>query len=217
MSFIRKNYDREYYESVFYKAQNDSQRNRKRLAQVLRHKRGGTLFEIGCGPGTFLRMADKHFRVEGIDQSNYAIRNNQMDGEAELIVGDIEEAALGTEDYDVVVAFNVLEHLRHPSDCIQKIFASLRPGGLFLGSVPNNHGVVGVPHALITDLIDRTHVSNLKPSKWLKMMKNSGFRPIEFFGEMMLGRNHCIYLKKPIWKQVAFNLMFKCFKPKPAG
>jgi 2-polyprenyl-3-methyl-5-hydroxy-6-metoxy-1,4-benzoquinol methylase len=213
MSFIRKTYDREYYESVFYRAEQDSQRNQNRLEQVLLNKQRGRLLEIGCGAGTFLRMAQKHFEVAGIDSSSYAIRNNCVPSDCRLTLGDIEQSRLEPETYDVVVAFNVLEHLNRPADTIRKIFRALKPDGFFFGSVPNNRGILGVPHAALTDLLDRTHVSNLKPGKWWSLMNRAGFKRIRFFGEMMLGRNHCVYLKNKIWEQIAFNLMFACSKP----
>lgn len=212
MSFIRKTYDREYYESIFYRAEDDSQRNKLRLEHVLLHKDGGRLFEVGCGAGTFLRMAREHFEVAGMDQSSYAIRNSRLPSDCHVTLGDIERAALEPENYDVVVAFNVLEHLHKPAATIRKIFRALRPGGFLFGSVPNNRGILGAPHAALTDIIDRTHVSNHRPSKWRSLMSRAGFKSIRFFGEIMLGRNHCIYLETKIWEQVAFNLMFACSK-----
>ncbi len=212
MSFIRRTYDREYYESIFYRAEQDSQRNRSRLEQVLLNKQSGQLLEVGCGAGTFLRMACEHFEVAGIDSSPYAIRNNCVRSESRLTLGDIEQSKLEPETYDVVVAFNVLEHLHRPAATIRKIFRALRPGGFFFGSVPNNRGILGAPHAALTDLLDRTHVSNLKPGRWWALMHRAGFNGIRFFGEMMLGRNYCVYLRNKIWEQIAFNLMFACSK-----
>jgi 2-polyprenyl-3-methyl-5-hydroxy-6-metoxy-1,4-benzoquinol methylase len=179
---------------------------------LLIHKEGGKLFEIGCGAGTFLSMAREYFDVAGIDQSYYAIQNNHLPKDCQLTLGDIERAELEEEAYDVVVAFNVLEHLHRPAATIRKIFRALRPGGFFFGSVPNNRGILGIPHAALTDLLDRTHVSNLKPARWRALISRAGFNGIRFFGELMLGRNHCIYLENKIWEQVAFNLMFTCYK-----
>ncbi len=41
------------------------------------------------------------------------------------------------ESFDVIIACEILEHLFFLDDILSKIFSSLKPGGLFLGSVPN--------------------------------------------------------------------------------
>jgi 2-polyprenyl-3-methyl-5-hydroxy-6-metoxy-1,4-benzoquinol methylase len=64
-----------------------------------------------------------------------------------VIVGDLDEidldAELGDDRFDVIVAADVLEHLKQPLDVLRRARALLRPEGHFVISIPNiAHGSV---------------------------------------------------------------------------
>jgi O-antigen biosynthesis protein len=86
-----------------------------------------------------------------------------------VIVGDLDaldlEAELGEDRFDVIVAADVLEHLRDPLKLLRELRAFLNPGGFFVVSLPN------VAHASVRlallegrfdyqdlGLLDRTHL-----------------------------------------------------------
>jgi 2-polyprenyl-3-methyl-5-hydroxy-6-metoxy-1,4-benzoquinol methylase len=46
--------------------------------------------------------------------------------------------------YDVICAFEILEHTRDPMFCIEKIYDMLETGGHVFISVPEEHGTFGV-------------------------------------------------------------------------
>jgi 2-polyprenyl-3-methyl-5-hydroxy-6-metoxy-1,4-benzoquinol methylase len=86
-----------------------------------------------------------------------------------VIVGDLEtldlEAELGESRFDVIVAADVLEHLRDPLAVLRRLRGFLAPDGFFVLSVPNvAHGSVRL--ALLTGrfpyqqrgLLDQTHL-----------------------------------------------------------
>jgi 2-polyprenyl-3-methyl-5-hydroxy-6-metoxy-1,4-benzoquinol methylase len=52
-------------------------------------------------------------------------------------VADAQELPFEDESFDVVVAGELLEHLRDPRRVVGEIRRVLRPGGRFVGSVPN--------------------------------------------------------------------------------
>lgn len=54
-------------------------------------------------------------------------------------VGDLDSFDLGQTDgpYDVVIAADVLEHLRDPWDALRRLHAVLVPGGRVVSSIPN--------------------------------------------------------------------------------
>ena len=57
----------------------------------------------------------------------------------EIIVGDIQEVELPFEpaSFDLLIAGHVLEHVRDPWKIQTKMLRYLRPGGQFIGSLPN--------------------------------------------------------------------------------
>jgi SAM-dependent methyltransferase len=85
-----------------------------------------TVLEIGCGDGWVGRYLRERGvdRVIGIDTHPPA-----------AVVGDIREwrnLGLDAESFDVIVAFEVLEHV----DCMDDCFALLKPGGRLLVTSP---------------------------------------------------------------------------------
>jgi 2-polyprenyl-3-methyl-5-hydroxy-6-metoxy-1,4-benzoquinol methylase len=57
---------------------------------------------------------------------------------------DLEHLDLGSEQYDVVVCVNVLEHVRDPLTVFPAVWQALRHGGLFVLEVPNVVSLKGV-------------------------------------------------------------------------
>lgn len=210
MELIRKKYDQSYFENILINRSSNSQRNRRRLKEILAHKRSGKLLEIGFGNGDFLRLTQGYFDVEGMDISKYAVSSIEGDLKEKVKQVDIEEEQLLSGRYDVIVAFNILEHLERPGKVIAKLFDSLREGGFFIGSVPFNAGFLGKVHTVLTNIFDTTHVSTYPPQRWLTLLERAGFRNIRVFGETLIGGRWIIYLKEGLCRPLWFNMMFSC-------
>lgn len=212
MSIIKKNYDKNYFENTFYKEKPNSQRNKNRIKELLIHKNSGRLLEIGCGEGNFLKECKQYFDVSGFDVSKYAIDKSKKLLGDNVSLGNIEKNNLQSNYYDVIVVFNLLEHLKNPANVIEKLYRALKKEGVLIGSVPNNFGVVGGLATLISNIIDKTHCSTYPPRIWYKYFIDEGFKSVSFFGEIMIERNKSFYVKNRFWKFLSFNLMFVCKK-----
>ena len=134
------------------------------------------IVEIGCGKGEFLKLANRYFNVEGVDVSKYALTTADECIRDKVRYFDIECAQPLTNHYDVISAFNVLEHLEQPQRAIKKIFQGLSERGLFIGSVPCKAGVLGRVHTALTNIFDRTHISTYSPNRWQTLFRNIGFK-----------------------------------------
>lgn len=177
---------------------------------LLQRKQGGQLLEIGCGKGGFLRLAEDHFQVEGLDISRHAIEAIRAHFGERVSVANLASDPLPANRYDVVVVFNILEHLNQPGQAIQKIARAIKHDGLVIGSVPNNFGLVGGLVTHIGNFIDRTHIATYPPHTWQQLFMQAGFTQIDFFGEIPMGRNRCTYLHHKLWPYFSLNLMFVC-------
>jgi 2-polyprenyl-3-methyl-5-hydroxy-6-metoxy-1,4-benzoquinol methylase len=160
---------------------------RRMAGLILSHRNGGDLLEIGCGDGVLSSELSRYFRVYSTDASSAALKAAGRNLNPEnLAVLDIERDDINAR-YDVIVALNVLEHLKNPAAALAKIRHSLKDGGFFVFSAPNNYGIYGWLATRLMNLIDRTHVSTLKRTQWLAMFDEEGFEVKEMINGTFLG------------------------------
>lgn len=100
--------------------------------------RSPRVLNIGVGSGHFEQTAlGRRFEVHSLDPDSRAIERLQTAG-VKGHVGYIEQMDLESNQFDAVVASEVLEHLHDVQRTagIREIARVLKPGGWFLGTVP---------------------------------------------------------------------------------
>jgi SAM-dependent methyltransferase len=99
---------------------------------------GARLLDVGCGVGRFGHAAyARGWDVTGIDVSPLAIEIGREFAPFPLRVATVEELIAAGEQFDVVTAFEVLEHLSSPRQFLASAQRLLRPGGHAFFTVPN--------------------------------------------------------------------------------
>jgi SAM-dependent methyltransferase len=101
---------------------------------------GRDVLDIGCRDGTLTSYYAKDNRVVGIDLDEQALNDARAryGYEVHRINLNLEPLPFPDARFDVVVAGEVLEHLQFPDEAVKEIHRVLRPGGRFVGSVPNS-------------------------------------------------------------------------------
>jgi len=114
---------------------------RLRTFLALKLRPGGNLLDIGCGPGTFLRLAKSYgYKVAGIDVSNKAIKVTQEKfGLFDTHTMSVEELITKSwqRRFDIICLFDVLEHLENPVAVLLGLKKLLKPGGYVVCTVPS--------------------------------------------------------------------------------
>jgi 2-polyprenyl-3-methyl-5-hydroxy-6-metoxy-1,4-benzoquinol methylase len=102
---------------------------------------GGTLLDIGCGTGNFLKAArDAGYEVTGTELDGNAARfaKDRLSLKRVLPLTVSEFAAQHPEEkFDVVTLFEVLEHQAAPLEFLHGVKKCLKPCGQLALSVPN--------------------------------------------------------------------------------
>lgn len=112
--------------------------NQQRVKWLQKFRLEGTLLDIGCGRGYFLKSAsDAGFSVFGIDVAQNAIDYVQKQFSLKGVVKSIDELLQAGEKYDVITLWHVLEHFYNPFDELSKIHNLLKDGGVCFIEVPN--------------------------------------------------------------------------------
>jgi SAM-dependent methyltransferase len=100
--------------------------------------RGGRVLDVGCGRGFLLSAFRKRgWSAEGTELSEESARHAREVLGLPVHVGPLRELALPAAGFDAVVMWHVLEHVGDPGAVVAEVHRLLRPGGVFLVSVPD--------------------------------------------------------------------------------
>ncbi|MFM8475235.1 MAG: class I SAM-dependent methyltransferase [Planctomycetaceae bacterium] len=110
-----------------------------RLRSLIESEEGTcSLVEIGCGDGSFLSHAAKHFdHVSGIEPSARFAQEAEAKGFQVLRAYVSENMSPPNQLYDAFVSRQVFEHLPDPLDVLKGIRRMLKKGAVGLIEVPN--------------------------------------------------------------------------------
>ncbi|MBN3507398.1 class I SAM-dependent methyltransferase [Mycolicibacterium nivoides] len=97
------------------------------------------VLEAGCGEGYGADLiADVARRVVALDYDEATVAHVRARyPRVDIRHGNLAELPLADESVDVVVNFQVIEHLWDQGQFVSECFRVLRPGGVFLVSTPN--------------------------------------------------------------------------------
>ncbi|MGY3548010.1 SAM-dependent methyltransferase [Bradyrhizobium sp. USDA 4472] len=101
------------------------------------------IYEAGGGSSSFLPMdvlGRSYVTVVDIDEDQ--VRNNTYADEAML--GDVQTYRFGSETFDLVICYNVIEHLPDVEAALLNFRDALKPGGMMLIGAPNPRSLSGV-------------------------------------------------------------------------
>ncbi len=166
------------------------------LELLREHLASGTVLEIGCGYGSFLKLASQYYEVIGVDISAYAlgeIRNLHSGNPCQLICAS-GDALPFSKKFDAIVAFDCLEHLYGLGACLREMGRLQDDGGLLMIVVPVYDTIVGKVVGMLDN--DITHLHKLSRYSWLGMLRDA---------------NYEIEMIKGVWRYLIFKRWYVTF------
>lgn len=153
---------------------------------VLKYKKSGKILDIGCADGSFLNKLPDSFDKYGLDVSRFMIEKCSHSHNS--IAHNIENPLNnGWKNFDVITAFDSLEHILNLGLALENIKKLLRKKGYFIISVPYTNRLI----PLLFDR-DRTHYHLMKLKAWVHLLQEY-FKIIEikkgFIGCYIVMRN----------------------------
>ena len=101
------------------------------------------IYEAGGGSISVIPLSSlDHPTVTAVDIDETQVRNNRY---ADVkILGDIQTHAFPPNSFDLVVCYNVIEHLSSVDQAIKQFYRALAPGGLLFIGAPNPESLFGL-------------------------------------------------------------------------
>jgi len=115
----------------------------KRCHQVKKHiNNKGKILDVGCATGIFLNaMKTKGWECKGIEPDQGAASYAKERFGLDVFNGNLHEAQLKNNSFDVVSLWDVLEHVQDLHLTTEEVFRVLKPGGYVIGTLPNANSI----------------------------------------------------------------------------
>lgn len=158
------------------------QRAQRRWARVRDYvPAGGSVLEVGCGNGSFLRRAaDDGRTVMGIDPSDGYARGAMRRGGRVVsgeFPGDLPPDWTG---FDAVAIFHVIEHVHDPLWVLGEIRSRLKPGGKLLLEYPDVERAAR-RERFGPEYFQKSHLHDFCGHTMTVLMRKSGFAAEQWF------------------------------------
>ncbi len=162
-------FDATYFDTINrnYRRQTPPRKMRFYRDLIARHGGdGGSILDVGCAFGMFLKSLPPVWKRHGIDISEHAIGKAAADRQPIAFAPAILETNPFTGPFDIVTSFDVIEHIPDRDAALEHLFALVKPGGLLVFVVPVYDGPLGP----VVHLLDRdpTHVHKRSRADWLE-------------------------------------------------
>lgn len=111
-------------------------RLKKKKVEKFSQKKSGSILDIGCGTGDFLKtMKQSGWEINGVEVNDIA-RKIAENNTCSIILNQAEFIE-GEQKYDIITLWHSLEHLHELEQYLNKISISLNANGVVMIAVPN--------------------------------------------------------------------------------
>jgi 2-polyprenyl-3-methyl-5-hydroxy-6-metoxy-1,4-benzoquinol methylase len=172
----------------------------------------GSVLDYGAGQGYLTRRLLASHRFPRVVAVDIMPPPDDLPSAAQWTEQDLNlELPDWDEEFDLVVAAEVIEHLENPRQTMREIFRVLRPGGAVLVTTPNNESWRSIAALLVrghyvafSDSCYPAHVTALLRKDLERIFREAAFSSPEFYftneGGMPARPNIT-------WQQISFGLL----------
>lgn len=124
-------------EKIMFSFLNDWTRDSKKRASETK------ILDLGCGSGLISKEVQKlGYQVKGLDFSEEAVKKAISNGINAEICNLDEEIKGNDEEFDVIWAGDIIEHVFDPIGLLREANRVLKKDGIIIASIPSDVGIV---------------------------------------------------------------------------
>ena len=181
-----------YYDDIYKKGWDDrgnigwgyeQRRLHSTIFEFLNIKENDLVLEIGCGQGDLTKkLSERYKKIVAFDISSVGVKKARKrlsinyNLNCEFLVADATKLPFDSNQFDVVILSEVLEHVLDQERCIQEIYRVIKPNGSLMLTTPNSGGIHHDTIKLSCKLLRKPYtphsqiIDNLLPPSKLKQL-----------------------------------------------
>ena len=168
---------------------------RYEIACLLRKVQPATILDIGCGCGFHDREMATYPFVRSVDAFDYSAKSIEKaeavygHSKVQRWVGDLV-TDVPERRYDLVVSFQIFEHLSKPETYFRFCRAACAPGGAIAIFTPNRKRLsnrIRARRGLTPELLDPQHFKEYSAAEIIELGRSEGFGDGKYFGYGLSG------------------------------
>ncbi len=187
---LDENYDKSYFMSEYKNQYGRSYEEdattlrllaKSRLDELKKIKPNGRILELGSAMGFFVSEALNYgYDAAGIEISAYASSYAKTKLDVNVRCASVETFDYIEDEYDIICAWYVLEHLPTLITLLDKLYLSLKKGGILAFSMPNGYGITGQrKKEHYANIVPLDHYYEFSPKSIEKLLKKKGFKRVK--------------------------------------
>ncbi|MBI2106384.1 class I SAM-dependent methyltransferase [Candidatus Woesearchaeota archaeon] len=119
-------------------------RFRKNLFELEKYSKKGNILDLGCATGVFLDMAQKNgWKSYGVEISKFASNYARKEFKLNVKTGDLLNAKLKNNFFDVITMWDFIEHVDSPSKVLSRINKIMKKDGVLFILTINDASLMG--------------------------------------------------------------------------
>lgn len=159
------------------------------------YARGRRVLDVGCATGygttRLARIAEFAFGIDIYEDAIQFARRHYESPRCRFMQGEIGEALREEGRFDLVVSFEVIEHVPDPVAFLGEIVSVLRDGERAIVSTPNR--LVSAPEGGVSD---PTHLREYTPDEFVAVLEEGGLEVEALYG---------LHLGESVWRRHALR------------
>ncbi len=161
------------------------------MEKHLNRQTPGSLLDIGCSTGFFLRVAqEKGWHCKGVELSKDTAKIASEKYSLDVFQGELAEQPFREEEFDVITLWDVIEHLEDPLKTLNDIQHILKKDGIIVFRTPNADGLFPVLSLSIAGLTGQWphatppgHLFQFSRRSIKRLLEESNFEIIKIIDE----------------------------------
>lgn len=143
---------------------------------------GKIVVDLGCADGALLVLARQYGakKVVGVEFSEESANYGREHYNLEILQVSADNLPFEDHSCDIVTAFDLIEHVRNPSNLFREVSRVLRTGGIFLGGCPDMGCFDDWGPEWIGVNRNMEHLSYFDDKTLSKLSENYGLKVIKF-------------------------------------